>query len=277
MLKRLVNTAIVLGFVLVTVNGSGASGEFAGSGVIFQDGFETGDTSAWSEAVGLVSPTQALSLDRAAGQYLTIPGSGILLPDDFTLALWVRPRFGVPPEENMLLSKWSATPSEKSWIFSYQSAGVDQMALRLFVVPSGSDVDRLVEREHTLTPGEWAHVAVVKEGGTATFYVNGHSIGSDSGLLASVDQTSADVQLGTRNDLPGSICDCDFDEARIYGRALTNSEVAALVPTRCTGTEPDLMACWSFDGNFDDGSSNMEDFLPVNMPTFVADGPPLLE
>lgn len=76
--------------------------------------------------------------------------------------------------------------------------------------------------------GTWHHLAGVFDGSTVTGYVDGTPVNSRSGVSAvyadDAIQIGCDINTGTTNsNFFGSL-----DEVRLYGRALTASEVAAL-------------------------------------------------
>lgn len=80
-----------------------------------------------------------------------------------------------------------------------------------------------------LPPGRWNHVVMVVDGG-AGFYLNGRPLGYITGPGANagdldflIGALNNDARVGPRNHFAGLL-----DEVRIYGRSLTDEEVAEL-------------------------------------------------
>ena len=87
----------------------------------------------------------------------------------------------------------------------------------------------------TMAPfiGKWVHAAATFDGTTARIYLNGAEIAS--GPFSFASGTSAGVTIGNTNSTSWSSCPESFngelDEARIYKRALSPSEIAYLADT----------------------------------------------
>lgn len=110
-----------------------------------------------------------------------------------------------------------------------------------------------------LSPGQWNHLAVVRNGTSVTFYKNGVQLGSPQ-TLANNSALDGVVSIGSYGDTTLAL-DGRLDEVRIYTRALSASEVAVLYGsgavkftassvelTRGTSLANGLVAHWTFDG-----------------------------
>ncbi len=84
----------------------------------------------------------------------------------------------------------------------------------------------LTSNNSVITLGVWQHVAVSYNGTTATFYVNGVSVGSDTGSPPL--STSANFLIGDRAVNNDRQFDGLIDDVRVYNRALTAEEVKQL-------------------------------------------------
>jgi Concanavalin A-like lectin/glucanases superfamily len=75
----------------------------------------------------------------------------------------------------------------------------------------------------------WTHIAVIYDSGLITTYGNGVQVHQyqGSGLIGDVDPTRNDFRIGNRQQFPTPFPG-RIDELKIYNRALTSSEVAAI-------------------------------------------------
>ena len=82
-----------------------------------------------------------------------------------------------------------------------------------------------------VTLGVWQHVAVVADGATGTFYVNGKNAGSGALTQLPIDTTISFV-IGEVGSFAGRNFNGLIDEVRVYNRALSASEVLNLYQSR---------------------------------------------
>lgn len=84
-----------------------------------------------------------------------------------------------------------------------------------------------------VTAGQWLFVCGTFDGTTSRLYADGRQVAS--GVLSlGYDSTSTDVQIGTRGDFYTYFLGA-IDDARVYNRALSAAEVAALYADSRTG------------------------------------------
>lgn len=116
----------------------------------------------------------------------------------------------------------------------------------------------------TYSPGTWYNVVCVYDGATLTAYVNGVADGS-SPYTGAVRNVSANMLIG-KNAGGSDYINGRIDDVRIYNRALTTAEVAALYGTpqtwavantdarwgaRLSSTSTDTDAKWGTDNSSD--------------------------
>jgi hypothetical protein len=118
-----------------------------------------------------------------------------------------------------------------------------------------------------VTLNAWNHVAAVMNGQSVTLYVNGASV---SGTLPQMpDLHSLNLALGG-TDYPGRFFNGMLDEVRIWSRAFTDGEILSHQRRTFSGSEPDLMAYYSFDdGTASDVSPSAND-LTLQGDAFLA-------
>jgi uncharacterized protein (TIGR02145 family) len=99
--------------------------------------------------------------------------------------------------------------------------------------------------------GQWTHCAVVSNGSTLTFYVNGDAVGAP--IAGNPGSVTGGWDIGGWS---GHTVNGKLDEVRIYDRALTANEVKSLyiagVPGKVNvtpqGVTNGLVGHWTFDG-----------------------------
>jgi hypothetical protein len=148
--------------------------------------------------------------------------------DRFSVTFWVRADDSVPTQ--YLVSKWSQASGERAdGKFTIQGS---RRGLTLFLVDQAGQYYWL-SAPGALIDGEWQHIAATFSGGRAVLYANGTQIAArrfaferlfadESPLLVMTAEATNEDTYGFYN-ASGSI-----DDLRIYDRAITAEEVAAL-------------------------------------------------
>ena len=93
----------------------------------------------------------------------------------------------------------------------------------------------------SLAPNTWYHVAVTNVGKTATLYLDGTAVGSNTVAI----NTPANTQFYIGR-IPGSLGDPrqlngEVDEVAVYNRALTASEIQAIYQAGVDGKQKSYM------------------------------------
>jgi hypothetical protein len=135
-----------------------------------------------------------------------------------TLAIWIR------PEVRRTQYVFIKTDGEDGFELSLSSSG--RMFVRFNKETSGNDYRVDSDSTYPTNGTDWVHLAATYDGDTIRLYVDGE-------LEASADGPSS---VGTNNDPLGIGAGADgfrplegaLDDARIYDRALSGAEIAAL-------------------------------------------------
>ena len=81
----------------------------------------------------------------------------------------------------------------------------------------------------TVNLNQWSHIALTYDGSTQRLYVNGQPSGVYTTLSGNIDTRTSGIVIGRDTSSGGRFYfDGAIDDARLYGRALTASEVAGL-------------------------------------------------
>ncbi|HEU4542536.1 MAG TPA: LamG domain-containing protein, partial [Jiangellaceae bacterium] len=209
----------------------------------------------------------------APNQYVEMP-TGILSGlTDLTIAAWVNWNgnqawsrvfdFGSSTAVNMFL-----TPD----------AGGAANGLRFAITTTGSGGEQQVTSSQVLPTG-WQHVAVTLQGTTATIWLNGEPLASNSNITLD----PANLGNTTRNWIGRSqyadpLFNGAVDEFQIYDRALTQAEIASLVGSPAGSTGGGNVAWYQFDEDANlatavDSSGNANNATVVTAPQFVGEWP----
>lgn len=173
------------------------------------------------------------------GEYVSMP-TGIVsgLTGNFTIATWVNPAatssysrvfdFGTSTTRNMYLT------------VNYGNSGP-----RFGITTNGSGSEQTVSYNGQLPLNTWSHIAVTLSGNTATLYINGAAVGTNT----NVTLRPSDLGSTTRNYIGKSQYSDPYlsgtiDDFQIYGHALSAAEIATLAaPTAGAGD----VASYKFD------------------------------
>ncbi|NUR70718.1 MAG: hypothetical protein HOU81_07840 [Hamadaea sp.] len=193
------------------------------SGTSAADATGNGKTATLSGGTAWVAGRSgnAVDLNGSTG-HVTLP-SGILAgAAAATIATWVRID---------TLTTWSrlfdfgSSTSVNMFLTPRSSSGTARFA----ITTSGSGGEQRINAPAALPTGAWTHVAVTLNGSVGILYVNGAEVARSTGLTltpASLGSTTAN-RIG-RSQYADPYLDGAVDGLRLYSRALSASEIAAL-------------------------------------------------
>lgn len=117
---------------------------------------------------------------------------------------------------------------------------------------------------------DWVHIAVSKDDGVATYFMNGTAFASSTGLHTSLYNTSIDFKLGTK--FTTSNYDGLMDDVRVWSRALSNSDISNLYSDPgAFNNGSSTVGYWKLDGSGYDHSGNDNHLTNNNGITFSTD------
>jgi hypothetical protein len=161
-----------------------------------------------------------LSFD-GVNDYLTAPNSPSLdiSGNELTLSMWIDPT-GSTGDQVVLGKHWNATMTSPYYQYGLELDSNGRVPV--FQIGTGSGV-QAVSMGSALAVNQWSHLAVVFNGSTAAFYVNGALVATRnlaSGITARGNPLRIGADASTQQFYKGLL-----DDVRLYGRALTPAEV----------------------------------------------------
>jgi hypothetical protein len=224
-----------------------------------------------------------------ATSYIDIPDSPALDNTQFTLDAWVRPDGPGPNTDgwgSAIIQKLLARPTG-DWIGSVLlnwRAEDNRFILGRGDIRSSSNV---VFSTHTFAPGHFYHVAATYDGTTAKLYVNGVLEGQCVPTTP-LTYDSSPWTIGSGNANFRSIgyartWNGVIDEAQIYNRALSASEIQAIYnagqsqPAPTPGAVPTVAPSRvQSSGSAASGNAGTGDLTPSATTSFFINGSPLV-
>ena len=160
---------------------------------------------------------------------LGVPAStGLDVSGAFTVALWAKPR-GFNSSWNYLMRHKS-----KFEFGFYDTVNAEKPEFKL----KNDSGDRFSVRGSELTVGHWYHIVGVRDGSFMGIYVNGVLVDSRNDFAGNLTSNAEFLGIGGEDgddSFNGAI-----DDVRIYNHALTQEEIAAIIP------EPTTIALLAF-------------------------------
>ncbi len=151
---------------------------------------------------------------------------GLQLAGPLTTCAWIRPAALPPadPARGYIIGKL-LNPNGGGWRFATARSAASAPVSIAFNVPD-SDGGFHETKGGTMALSTWSHVCAVFSGTSESVYVNGVQVGT-AAALGKITLTNDEVRIGARADglepYDGSV-----DDVRIYARALSVPEIAAL-------------------------------------------------
>ena len=145
----------------------------------------------------------------------------------FSISSWVKKFSQVNSNVGMVLSQWNtgASPGTNQWLLSSSTSGEIgkpnfsyEVANQTFKSTSSS----------VMGLNKWIHLVGVRESTHTKLFMNGSLLSQNVGSSGSVNETGRNLYFGKYRDSNSIFSNISIDDARIYSRALSSSEVFAL-------------------------------------------------
>jgi len=188
----------------------------------------------------VVNRSLLLPTPGSSSSYVQVPynASMVGFGNNITIEAWVKP--GGSTTANTVLNKGTS-------YFDYQ-LGISASTMLPFF-RAGTNIATC---PFTVPVGVWSHLAVVSDGSTVTFYLNGVA-GTPVSKTTTLGSSTNEMRIGRGNNDAGS---GKIDELRLWSVVRTAGEIGAnmcnkWLPNSTTG----LKAKWHFDSTFVDSVS----------------------
>jgi YD repeat-containing protein len=220
----------------------------------------------WSQSAS--ANTYAATLVRSSNQFFSAPDSPSLsVTGDMTIEAWVKLASQPSSGSYTIVSKSDENGNQQSFGLRYfNNSGVNVLDAWIGGNPPHATV------AETIPIAQWTHIAMVysASAGSITFYVNGVQVGAtQTGLANSIpDSTAAFLISGYDEGNPLTLLDGKIDDVRVWGTALTQTQISSTMTNELTGSEPNLRAYWKLDNNLFDSTINGNTLLNNNSVTF---------
>ena len=215
----------------------------------------------------IIPPGYAIELD-GVDDVITAPDANVLDfgTGDFTVEIWVNklaPTSGF--FNTYAISKWKnhgVNTGENEWTLTMATGSDDD--LPAFGIEEGS-VFYSVSSPDPIPIGEWHHLAGVREGTELRIYMDGQLKGATSiPMGTSVNNVGRNLSIGHSEQALIHFSNAQFDEARVWNVARSETDIKSDMFIVLDGNEPGLVAYYQFD---EMGVSNtiLPDLTPNNL------------
>jgi hypothetical protein len=191
--------------------------------------------------VGTHSLRLTPSVYGGGGGYVTTPAPAALAPGAITIALWVKPASASTSQNwARIFDFGSGTGSNVPYLYLTSRAGDatgSPLRFGMSMIGHVTTGEQRLEGSSPLSANVWTHIAVVLPAGasfTGLLYVNGTVAATNDAMTIH----PSDIGVTTQNWLGRSPFTSDpyfsgwLDDFRIYRRALSAAEIAALIALR---------------------------------------------
>jgi len=204
----------------------------------FNETSGTTATDVWNGRVGTLNTGatfvagtygNALHLDGTANGYATPPTGVVSALSDFTISTWVKMDalttwmrvfdFGTSTTNYMFLTPQAALPTIN---------GIRYSTVRYAIKNGGTELN--VSFNYVFPLNTWVHLAVTQSGNTASLYINGALVSTNTSLTIKPSNLGSTTlnYLGKSQFSADPMFKGSIDDFRIINRALSASEIAKL-------------------------------------------------
>lgn len=183
-------------------------------------------------------------------QYASIPDDpAFAFTTSLTVSIWLKPV--VAADQGLMVKSSGSAGFELA--LSVSNSSDPPASQKVFFRLNGDDSLRVNSETAYPTDGSWLHAAAVYDGSTLRLYINGVQ---ESSLAAStpVSSNTATLILGANSEGSSGWFTGELDDARLYNRALSDTEIAALASNAPPGDTTPPAAPTSLSATPGDGS-----------------------
>jgi hypothetical protein len=209
--------------------------------------------------------------------YIDVTNSLLLQPTQWTYSAWVN--FSSNPGLGLnayILSIGGAGATQT--IAVNNNSNVNNQGLIATTYEEVGSTPTFVLSGSLPTLGSWYHVVGVRETDTIRLYINGVQVQKAATTSSAITYGSAAyfATIAARQNTSNGLFNGYMDNVRIYSRPLSSTEVSQLYTTTSgcftpTDITSGMLACYSLNGNANDGSGNNINGTIYGSPTLGTD------
>jgi hypothetical protein len=170
---------------------------------------------------------RALQLSGVQHQYVDVPRSSLLDVDRYTLSAWVR-YTGV--ENDRTLGRWEVLEKAGAYWMNVRTNGLVRVG-GFYGGCDGPGVWQFLDSTKAIPVSRWRHLAATYDGTWLRVFIDGNAAGAKR-VAGRTCVSGEPLAVGAKNNptkgLLEAFWDGRLDDVRIYGRALTPTEVRQL-------------------------------------------------
>ncbi len=151
----------------------------------------------------------------------------------------------------------------------------DGYALNLDISDDGTATETY-QKEASIVTDSWQHAAVKIDvsASTATFYLDGTSLGTDTGSMTSIDDNASVFGIGCDfNSSAQNFYDGLLDDTRLWNDLRSDTEIQTYKDKSLGGAEGNLASYYEFEGDVTDSTTASNDLTASGSPTYSTDVP----
>jgi autotransporter-associated beta strand protein len=162
----------------------------------------------------------ALKLDGTSTSYATLPTGIVSTLNDFTISTWVK----MDVKSNWMRVFDFGTGTSKYMFLSIQAGSANVMR---YAIKNGG-AEQLVSFNYTLPLDTWTHFAITQSGNICSMYINGALVATNTAVTIKPSTIgSTNLNYLGKSQYNDPMFRGFIDEFKIFGRALTETEIAA--------------------------------------------------
>ena len=191
----------------------------------------------------------ALNFDGSS-DYIDCGVNDILNIEELTASAWIKTRSTIAESSpRAIMSRWNTGTGGRSWLFRVLNGN-----LMLYIKNTGGTTKSC---STPLPLNKWVYVTATFDKKKIKLYING-TLQNSTSLTGSIKITNSKFFIGV-NDNKTNFFDGILDEARLWNRALTETEIRNNMNKPLTGNEAGLVAYYQMNEGADGTCSGGKD------------------
>jgi len=178
------------------------------------------------------------TLDFDGNEYVEVPYSANLNPNEFTISFWAKVDGGEGTSRSVITSRSTTTG------FMLYASNNDHWE---FWIRDGGTISDKIEGP-TVVLDEWTHITATYDGFKMSLYVNGRFAGSKSDVSIAINiENPLRIGAGKTEDIADYFFIGKIDELSFYNSSRNIEEIRENIHSTLLGSELNLISYWQFN------------------------------